>query len=156
MGSNSNVRVHLSKRGNTISFIPFTILWMLSLNMVVFGQNLTFNGAIPSINITKNNSEKWSSNLFISSTFDLLSSTQNGIKYPANDMQFYFQPSVQYRFNPALAVAASYTYQRNAPLQQVMTDEHRIWEQVSYATNLKYGRLSNRLRYEQRLSLIHI
>jgi hypothetical protein len=118
--------------------------------MVVFGQNVTFNGAIPSINITKNNSEKWSSNLFISSTFDLLPSTQNGIKYPANDMQFYFQPSVQYRFNPALAVAASYTYQRNAPLQQVMTDEHRIWEQVSYATNLKYGRLSNRLRYEQR------
>lgn len=135
---------------NTWMFFFGLIAILFGVNGLVWGQNLMFTGAIPSVNITKNTTSNWSTNLFVSSTFDLLPTTINNQKYPANDMQFYFQPSIQYRFSPALSVAASYTYQRNSPIQLTMTDEHRIWQQISYAKNLKFGRITNRLRYEQR------
>jgi hypothetical protein len=116
----------------------------------VQAQNLTFYGILPAYSQTGRLGKKMDYNIFTSTTIDAFASTQNNKEYPAKDLQFYFQPSLIYKFNPDFNVAVSYTYQRNNPLSANSTNEHRIWQQCIYAHSFGKVRMTNRFRLEER------
>jgi hypothetical protein len=116
----------------------------------VLGQNLTFYGLLPVFNQTGRISDKFNYNFFLSSTFDAFKQTTNGISYPATDLQLYIQPSVIYVYSPNLNFSGSYTYQRNNPINENSTNEHRLWQQTIFSFNLDKGKITNRFRFEER------
>ncbi len=117
---------------------------------IAFSQNLTFYGILPVINQTGRISQKFNYNFFASTTIDVFKSLQNNTNYPAKDLQLYIQPSIIYIASPNLNFGASYTYQRNNPITPDYTNEHRIWQQLIYSLPLANGRLTNRVRFEER------
>lgn len=130
--------------------LSVTIIIFLLVCDFSFGQDLAFYGFLPAINQTGRISNKFNYNLFVSTTIDAFNRKINSVEYPATDLQFYLQPSIIYVQSPNLNFAGSYTYQRNNPFNNNFTNEHRIWEQVTYSFPLSNGRLSNRFRFEER------
>lgn len=126
------------------------LLIFLGLVNTSFSQNLTFYGFLPAWSQTGAIGKKVDYNIFLSSTIDAFREEVNGITYPAKDFQLYVQPSVIYKFSPNFNTAMSYTYQRNNPLTDDYSNEHRIWEQAVYGHSFAKFRFTNRVRFEQR------
>ena len=115
-----------------------------------FAQNLTFYGVLPAINQTGRISKKFNYNAFVSTTIDAFDSKWNNVENKATDLQFYLQPSIIYVHSPKFNLAASYTYQRNNPLNDKFSNEHRLWQQAIFSLPVSKGRLTNRFRFEER------
>jgi hypothetical protein len=122
------------------------------ISLSITGQNLDFIGIIPTLSQTGRISQRFNYNFFISETIDAFNKSTREIKYPASNLQLYIQPSIIYVHSPNLNFAASltYNYQKSNP-DVPFFKEWRPWEQVIYAHNLSYGRMSHRLRFEERL-----
>jgi hypothetical protein len=129
-----------------ISLLLATGLYLPSLS-----QNLSFFGIIPTLSQTGRINNRLNYNLFISETLDLFDKTVDGVYYPAKPLQTYIQPSLIWLYSPNWNFAASltYNYQRSNPNVPYF-NELRPWEQAVYAHNLLSGRMSHRLRFEQR------
>lgn len=118
--------------------------------MQTFAQNITFYGILPAISQTGRISNKMDYNFFASTTIDAFNSFQNDVKYPAKDFQLYIQPSVIYKISPNVNVSVSYTYQRNNPLTEDYSNEHRFWQQCILGKSFAKVRMTNRFRFEER------
>ena len=129
----------------TLLFLGFILL----VN-ITYAQNLTFYGILPAFNQTGRISKKINYNLFFSTTIDAFDEKINNVDYPSTDLQIYFQPSVIYVYSPNLNFAGSYTYQRNSPFNENFANEHRLWQQVIYSLPIYKGRMTNRIRFEER------
>ena len=118
---------------------------------ICIGQNLNFFGIIPSISQTGRISNRFNYNLFASEVLDLFDETIDNRYYPSKPLQLYIQPSLIYVHTPNLnfAVSLTYNYQRNNP-DIPYNKEWRPWQQVVYAHNVYSGRMSHRLRFEER------
>jgi hypothetical protein len=112
-----------------ISYI-FASLLIFGLWQDIFAQNLTFYGFLPAFSQTGRISER--------------------VDYPERDLQLYIQPSIIYKFSPNLNASFSYTYQRNNPLEDDYSNEHRLWQQVIFGHNAEKLRFTHRIRFEQR------
>lgn len=126
----------------------FLLFFFVSL--AIQAQDLTFYGILPAINQTGKINSKMNYNLFVSSTFDCFKREIDGQNYPATDLQFYFQPSLNFNPGKRINFTLSYTYQRNNPLRTVFVNEHRLWQQVTLTESYKKFKLSNRFRFEER------
>lgn len=126
----------------------FLFLWEISTSL--HAQNLVFFGTLPAFSSTFRFSEQWEVGFFCSTTIDAIPMKVNEVLYPAKDLQLYIQPSVLYRINPDWSIAASYTYQRNNPITDDYSNEHRFWEQVAFAHSVETLRFGHRLRIEER------
>ncbi len=131
-------------------FLNIIALFLLGNIATLEAQNLVFFGTIPTFSHTFGLSEQWDFNFFASTTIDAIPMRFNEVNYPAKDLQLYIQPSVIYRLNPAWSFAASYTYQRNNPITDDYSNEHRLWEQATFTHFLETVRFSHRLRVEER------
>ncbi len=129
----------------------FTMLtFLVCMNCSLQAQNLTFFGTLPAINLSGSISEKFDYNFFGSTTIDAFNKEIDGIYYPSTDLQLYIQPSLIYKFKKQLNFSFSYTYQRNNPFRTIFVNEHRLWQQAMFTKNLKLGKLTNRIRFEER------
>ncbi len=128
-----------------VLFFVFFVIFRLS-----YGQNLTFYGFLPAINQTGPINKKLSYNVFASTTIDAFKEKIGGLEYPATDLQFYFQPSLIYMISPKVNVAGSYTYQRNNPFNNNFVNEHRLWQQAIFSFPVSNGKITARLRVEER------
>ncbi len=126
------------------------LLGIICFSYLLQGQNLTFEGLLPAWNQTGVISKKLNYNLFLSTTIDAFTKNIGGVKYPKTDLQLYVQPSLIYVHNANWNFATSYTYQRNNPLNDRYTNEHRLWQQVIYSHPMSQGRMTHRLRLEER------
>lgn len=131
-------------------FLNIIIIILIGNSYVLKAQNLVFFGTIPVFSHTFGLSEQWDCNIFASTTIDAVPMRINEVNYPAKDLQLYLQPSIIFTLNPAWSFTASYTYQRNNPITEDYTNEHRLWEQVSLTHFLEKLRFSHRLRVEER------
>lgn len=113
-------------------------------------QNLSFEGVFPVWSQTGRISDKFNYNFFIATTIEPFSVKEAGVEYPATDLNLYIQPSVIYVLDANWNFAASYTYQRNNPFNRNFFNEHRLWQQVVLSLPLGKGRLTQRLRLEER------
>jgi hypothetical protein len=127
----------------------FTSLMILGTNS--FAQNLVFYGFLPAWNQTGRISKRVNYNLFTSTTIDAFRQKTNDIVYPASDFQLYIQPSLIFVQNASLNFSASYTFQRNNPFTKIGNNEHRFWQQAVFAHSLKPGRMTHRIRFEERI-----
>jgi hypothetical protein len=120
-------------------------------SFVVHSQDLNYAGVIPTFSQTGRITQRFNYNFFISETFDTFDETIKNKEYPASNLQLYIQPSIIYAYSPNLNFAASFTYnfQRSNPVASFF-NELRPWQQVVYAHNLLNGRMSHRIRFEER------
>jgi len=123
---------------------------LLFISISLHAQNTTFYGVLPVLSQTGRISQRIDYNIFISSTFDAFDRTIKDVKYPSKDLQFYFQPSIIYKFTPNFNVSASYTFQRGNPIYTDFTNENRLWEQCIIGRNFGKLRMTNRFRFEER------
>jgi hypothetical protein len=130
---------------NTIILFSLVIVTRLT-----FSQNLSFYGFLPAISQTGRISKKLNYNLFASTTVDAIEKRVNSVEYPASDLQLYIQPSLIYTYAANLNFAGSYTYQRNNPFNGNFTNEHRLWQQFIYSIPVSKGKITNRIRLEER------
>jgi hypothetical protein len=123
------------------------------------GQDLNFYGFIPCYSQTGLISKKFDYNFFVSVTDDAFKRhfsnsafPYNDVVYPAKLLQVYIQPSIIYKYSPNLnfAVSFTYNYQRNNPNVPYFS-EYRPWQQAIYSHPLGKVRLTQRLRFEERL-----
>jgi hypothetical protein len=133
----------------------FLALALLAVQQMASAQNLNFYGFLPSYSQTGLISKKFDYNFFVSTTYSAFDMTFAGLDYPPKFLQVYVQPSIIYKHSPDLNFSASFTYnyQRNNP-RSLYSSEYRPWQQVVYSHNFfKFkGRLSHRVRFEQRLN----
>jgi len=123
---------------------------ILCITTSVFAQNLTFYGVLPALSQTGRITQKFDYNLFASTTTDCVTRTINNVKFPSTDLQLYIQSSVIFKLSPSFNFAGSYTYQRNNPLEKNYSNENRLWEQVIYVRQLGIGKMTHRVRFEER------
>jgi len=130
------------------SFCFLVLFW--GCCSALFAQNLDFYGGLIAFNQTGKISRVFDYNFFASTTIDAFDHRIQNRNYPARDLQLYIQPSLVYKFNNTFNFAVSYTYQRNNPLNDDYSNEHRLWEQMLVTFNLGKVRWTNRFRFEQR------
>lgn len=126
----------------------FCVLYFVT--NILQAQNLSFVGALPAYSQTGRISKKINYNIFVSTTIDAFAKTVNNVYYPATDFQLYIQPSLIYVHNNNLNFAVSYTYQRNNPFESNFTNERRLWQQAIFSHNIESGRMTHRVRLEER------
>ena len=125
-------------------------LFLGFIGMGISAQDLNFKGVLPMWNQTGNISPKFNYNFTIYPTFDVLDESVQGMSYPKTTLQLYVQPSLIYLLNAQWQMAVSYTYQRNNPINERYSNEHRLWQQSSFMHNIEKGQISHRVRMEER------
>ena len=128
----------------------FLLFFFLGFCCQLFAQDLTFYGFLPAFSQTGRINQQMDYSFFASTTIDAFATTVNNVNYPAKDLQLYIQPSIIYKFSPNVNTSFSYTYQRNNPLTDDYSNEHRIWEQIIFGHNVQKLRFTHRIRFEQR------
>ncbi len=129
----------------------FTCLLTI-IALVGRAQNQTFLGVMPIVSQTGSLSERLQYNLFASSTIDALPTTIGTVTYPATNLQVLLQPSLLYKLSPGAQLGVGYAYVQHN-IFGIHIDENRVWAQVTLnhaLLPLLPGRLSHRLRYEER------
>lgn len=123
---------------------------LILLSFPALGKSFEQYGAVPFLSVGKKFSEKYDLNFYHSDTFVFRDKTFQGKEYPSRDSQAYFQTSLSYRLLPAFSLTLGHIYQRNNPLDVDFANEHRIFEQVTYAHTKDATTFTHRLRFEQR------
>jgi Protein of unknown function (DUF2490) len=121
------------------------------LTWSALAQEQVFVGAMPVFSQTGTLTNRLQYNLFVSSTIDALPTTINGTTYPATNLQTLLQPSLLYKLSPNVQLGAGYNYVQHN-IFGIHITENRLWAQVAinHAAPLLPGRLTHRLRYEER------
>lgn len=91
-------------------------------------------GVLPAISQTGRINDVFDYNLFLSTTVNATDRTIDGKQFAARDIQFYFQPSLIYKYSPQLNFAVAYVYQRTNPLNEDFTNENRAFPQIIFST----------------------
>jgi Protein of unknown function (DUF2490) len=85
-------------------------------------------------------------NVFTSTHPILISNT-----FASFDIQYYFQTSPIYKYSPNLNfVFLGYICQRTNPFSKDFVNENRLFQQVIYGSDSIFGRLTHRVRFEER------
>lgn len=107
-------------------------------------------GVVPFLSLSKSLSEKFDLSFYHSDSFSLQNHSFKGKQYPSRDIQAYFQTGLNYRLLPFVSVTVGHIYQRNNPLDVDFVNEHRSFEQVTFAVKSDATSFTHRLRFEQR------
>jgi hypothetical protein len=108
-------------------------------------------GVLPAVSQTGRITDVFDYNLFMSTTVNATDRTIDGRRFPARDIQSYFQPSLIYKYSPQLNFAVAYVYQRTNPFNNDSTNENRVFQQAIFSVPLSTGNLYQRVRFEERL-----
>jgi hypothetical protein len=128
----------------------FLFFFFILLPLTSFSKSVETFGVVPFLSLSKGLATNYDLNFYHSDSFNLTERQVDGKHYPARDRQTYFQTSIAYKPRSYLNVALGHIYQRNNPLDVDFSNEHRIFEQVTYLQNLDALRLTHRVRFEQR------
>jgi hypothetical protein len=107
-------------------------------------------GLVPFISLSKGLSTKTDLNFYHSDTFGLTDNQFQGKHYKSRHQQTYFQTGFNYKFRPYLNLTIGHIYQRNNPIDVEFVNEHRIFEQMTFAHAIDEKQFTHRIRYEQR------
>jgi len=108
-------------------------------------------GVLPAVSQTGRITDVFDYNLFMSTTVNATDRTIDGRRFPARDIQSYFQPSLIYKYSPQLNFAVAYVYQRTNPFNNDSTNENRVFQQAIFSVPLLTGNIYQRVRFEERL-----
>lgn len=134
-----------------LTFIKALVVVLLTIfSSALFAETQVLYGFRPQVSLTKVVSDRWDMNVFTSTHPILISNTSGAARFPA-DIQYYFQASPIYKYSPSLNfVFLGYIYQRANPFSDEFVNESRLFQQVIYGTDSLFGRLTHRVRFEER------
>ena len=102
------------------------------------------------ISLTKQVFDRWDLNIFMSENANLVDKTYGGEQPPTN-VQNYFLAGPTYKYSSNLNfVFLGYIYQRTSPVFDNFVNENRLFQQVVYSTDFGFGRVTHRVRFEER------
>lgn len=102
------------------------------------------------ISVTKEIFDRWDLNLFTSENANLVSKNYGGVEAPTN-IQNYFLVGPTYKYSPNLNfIFLGYIYQRTNSIFDNFVNENRLFQQVVYGMDSGWGRITHRLRFEER------
>ncbi|SCX85097.1 DUF2490 domain-containing protein [Nitrosospira sp. Nsp13] len=102
------------------------------------------------ISLTKQVFDRWDLNVFTSQNANLVDKTYGGEHAPTN-IQNYFLVGPTYKYSSNLNfVFLGYIYQKTNPLFDNFVNENRLFQQVVYSSDFGFGRVTHRVRFEQR------
>jgi hypothetical protein len=134
----------------------YTLLFGLLLaESICFAQQWTFYGFFPAMSQSGSLSRKIQYNFFASATIDAVRRTVNAKEYPVTMLQYYLQPSLNYKLSPNFQIGLGYAYVKHN-LFGLRVNENRLWAQAVATYDLPilgHPKLSHRLRYEERYPL---
>ena len=131
--------------------IPFLLLSFIFTHSAV-AQRWSFFGVFPQYSQTGSISKRLTYNGFLSSTVDAFDRTIGEKQFPATNLQVYLQPSLHYKITPNTQVGIGCAYVKHN-LFGLPVNENRLWIQAVTGHPLGFGRLTHRLRYEERYPL---
>jgi len=134
---------------NFLRAITFTILLAI-MALEARADDYDLYGGLLFLSQTGRISDTFDYNLFVSSTYNFTPVTFKGKTVPSRDTQLYLQPSVIYKYSPNLNLGLGYAFQKNNPLSHDFSDENRVWQQTVVSHELGKGRMTHRLRFEER------
>src|SRR5690348_435910 len=125
------------------------IIFILLMHVTVsWAGDANLLGVLPAISQTGRITGVFDYNLFISTTVNATDRIVDGRRFPARDIQSYFQSSLIYKYSPHLNFAVAYVYQRTDPFNDDSTNENRIFQQAIFSTPVLAGNLYQRVRFE--------
>ncbi|TAE21346.1 MAG: DUF2490 domain-containing protein [Cytophagales bacterium] len=131
--------------------IPVLLLLMLT-TQCVYAQLWSYFGVFPQYSQTGNLTKRLTYNAFVSSTLNPFRQTTEAKYFPTSDLQYYLQPSLHYKLTPNTQLGIGYAYVKHH-LFGLYVNENRVWAQATTSLPLWKGRLTHRLRYEERYPL---
>ena len=131
--------------------IPFLLLSFIFTHSVV-AQRWSYFGIFPQYSQTGNVSKRLTYNGFVSSTLNPFRPTLEKQFFPETDLQLYLQPSLHYKLTPNAQLGIGYAHVKHH-LFGLPVNENRLWIQAVTGHPLGFGRLTHRLRYEERYPL---
>ncbi len=131
--------------------LPFLLLFFL-IAQPLLAQRWSFFGVFPQYSQTGGITKRLTYNAFLSSTIDAFDRKIGEKQFPATNLQVYAQPSLHYKLTPNSQVGIGYAYVKHN-LFGLPVNENRVWAQVVTGHPLAKGRLTHRLRYEERYPL---
>lgn len=128
----------------------FVFVFLLIFSGAISAETQQLYGFRPQISLTKFVSDRWDYNVFSSNNSNLNDKTFGNTQYPTVIHQD-FQTSLIYKYSPNLnLVLLGYIYQRNNPFSDNFVNENRLFQQFVYGTDTFFGRLTHRVRFEER------
>jgi hypothetical protein len=125
------------------------VMFLIS-SSAISAETQELYGFRPQISLTKVVSDRWDINVFSSTNTNLNDKRYGNTQFPP-DIQYYFQTGPIYKYSPNLNfVFLGYIYQRTDPFSDTFVNENRLFQQVIYGTDSLFGRLTHRVRFEER------
>jgi hypothetical protein len=122
----------------------------LIFNGAVFAETQHFYEFRSQMSITKEISDRWDLNVFVSENANLSGRHQEGTSSFIN-AQNYLLIGPTYKYSPNLnLVLLGYIYQKTNPFFDSFAVENRMFQQVVYSTDFGFGRVTHRVRFEER------
>lgn len=128
----------------------YFLLILLFIINSTWAKNVDSQGAVTFFSLSKKFATYSSLNFY---HYDIYSFERKEVgkrKFPAGLIQTYFQTSYTYQYLPHLGLTVGHIYQRSNPFMDEYQNEHRIFQQVTFAVNHRHFTSSHRLRFEER------
>jgi Protein of unknown function (DUF2490) len=125
----------------------FFILLLLASSCMA--QNVRLEGVMPNISVTVPLFKKVDFNFTSFTVFNVHTEIVNGTEYAAQGRLMLVQPSLVYRLNSNISLAASYAYISPNPYTPKSSNILCPWQQIIYTHKLGGGRMYHRLRLEE-------
>lgn len=123
--------------------------WFLIIPLSLKAQNINQFGLLPVVSHTFV-TPKLDFNFLAVSKISTIDQTVAGILYPAGPLEIYFQVQGLLKLRENVTLSYSYGFQRNNPLQENYTSEHRQGQQLIWVISFKEIHLYQRFRFEER------
>jgi len=126
------------------------LMFFIFLKFSTSAQDLSFNGIAPSLSFTAVTQKKFDINLLITSKLRVGDYTIKEEQYSTKILEIYSQALASYKIDTHWQIGAGYGFQRNNPFDNNWRNEHRLVQQVMYATAKVKWKFYNRFRFEER------
>jgi hypothetical protein len=128
----------------------FLLLIFISAYYRAHTQILNFVGTAPSLSFTAVPAKNLDINFLVTSKLRVGDYTIKEEQFNTKILEIYSQALASYGVDKHFQISAGYGFQRNNPLDNNWRNEHRLVQQVMYATAKESFKFYNRFRFEER------
>lgn len=122
----------------------FLLLLLISITHRIFSQNLNFSGTAPALSFTSVPAKKLEINFLVTSKVRVGDYNIKEEQYNTKILEIYSQVLATYKIDKHFQTGVGYGFQRNNPFDNNWRNEHRLVQQVMYATAKEPFKFYNR------------
>lgn len=126
------------------------LLGVLISNFHLSAQNINYFGLFPTIDHSGKLSERWSYNVYLFDAIKPYNSTENNIRDESRSFFIYGEGGISYQLTPNWSITSAYVFERQNPFKNYWRNEHRVFQQLTYKTQIRKGEGKFRIRFDER------